>query len=399
LTRRALLLLPVGLLGLGIYAWLAVQVYRSQVQPKSFEAWSGRHAWVVGPPADPLNKAAIEEIDRGLESLSDTTRSPSERLDGFRARLEVAEGLLVRSLRAQPAQARAVSRLATVRWELDPPHTDEARHRHLSLIELSSQMAPNVPEVQMDLGRVLLLMGHRDAALEYLQRAVTIAPDLAAGVVALMGDHLFSAPEILDALPPVPETLVALRDAFEEEGRSAEYLSVLADSLLQTPDSAPLLRAYASVALRGGMSESLIDFLDSLGPRDDPAVEAVRLQQRSRGLSSLGDIHGALSDARKALALEPGEPAYGYLVGDAALAAGETAEAIRAYRETLSLVARRSGGPSGRARLYRKIGEAQEAAGRPHDAYDSYRKALALVPDEPIARRRVEQMEAEAGVR
>ena len=83
----------------------------------------------------------------------------------------------------------------------------------------------------------------------------------------------------------------------------------------------------------------------------------------------------------------------------AALAAGAADEAIDAYRKTLALVARRSGSPEWRARLYRKTGEAQERAGRRHDAYDSYNKALALDPDEPVAARRVEEIEAAAGVR
>ena len=65
----------------------------------------------------------------------------------------------MRSLRAQPAQAGALSKLAAVRWELEPPTTEEETAVFLEMIEVASRMAPRVPRVQLRLGELLLKMG------------------------------------------------------------------------------------------------------------------------------------------------------------------------------------------------------------------------------------------------
>ena len=396
---RRRVFLGVGLVGLGLYAWLAVQVYRARVDPETFGAGRDGYGWILGPPADALNEAADRHIDNGVEILSDTALSPAERINRFHEHLRRAEALLVRSLRAQPAQARTLSRLATVRWELEPPFTTEGRRRHLELIELASRMAPNDPAVQMELGRVLLLMGNRDEALDYLRRTATLAPDLSGEIVSLMSEHLFEAGEMLAVLPRSPDVLVALRGPFESEGREREYLDVVRSVLDEDRGSVKLIRSYGTVSIRSGRAEEMIRFLDEWGPLDDPEVEAVRLSQRSRGFTALGDTAMALRVARQAAALQPDVPQYAEALGDAALEAQAADEAIEAFRGSLALVARRSGSPEWRARLYRRIGQAQEHAGRSHEAYDSYNKALALDPDEPIASRRVEEIERTAGIR
>ena len=118
-SRAVLALLAAG--GLMVCAWLAVQVYRSKTDPENFRAWDGPRAWVVGPSADALEAAARQRLSAGLGFLEDAALPAPERIRLYREQLERAEALLVRSLRAQPAQARALATLAAVRWELAPP--------------------------------------------------------------------------------------------------------------------------------------------------------------------------------------------------------------------------------------------------------------------------------------
>ena len=139
MLRRVVVAL--ALVALGSYAWLAVQIYRAHTDPEHFQAWSGPHAWILGPTAKSLNRVAAAKIDAGIAALNDTARPSSWRLATHRNNLREAEQLLARSLRAQPAQARTLARLAAIRFELDPPLDEEGVRRFLRTIETASTMA------------------------------------------------------------------------------------------------------------------------------------------------------------------------------------------------------------------------------------------------------------------
>jgi len=105
----------IALAGLVLFGWLSVQVYRSQIDPEGFPAGDGAYAWIVGPPPDALREAAERHARLALERLNDRSLPPEQRLASYREELGKAEKLLVRSLRAQPAQARVLAQLAAVR--------------------------------------------------------------------------------------------------------------------------------------------------------------------------------------------------------------------------------------------------------------------------------------------
>jgi tetratricopeptide (TPR) repeat protein len=86
-------------------------------------------------------------------------------------------------------------------------------------------------------------------------------------------------------------------------------------------------------------------------------------------------------------------PRFAEHLGVLSAAAGRNDDAIAAYREALSHVARGSGRDRDRARLYRLIGQAEEAAGRPAKAYDSYKRAVEADAGEGFAARRLGEME------
>ncbi len=389
-------LVPIAALGLVLFVWLSVQVYRSKMDPEGFRAWDGKYSWIVGPPAAELADAAHVQVQEGLAILDDTSRPASERIGLYKEKLKRAEALLIRSLRAQPAQARTLAALAAVRWELDPPLTPAALNTHLEMIRLASGMAPTYPDVQKRLGELLLNMGRSTEALEYLSRAVGLDPSLGREVIALLRQNLLTAEQIFEALPEHPQVLVHLDLPYREESKQAEYLVLLERALGREIDPA-LLGRYGRTCLRLRQSARLLAFVDRIGRQRDTAAEGERLSQRSRAWGAQGRAAEALADARRARELQPDLLARAEYLGDVALVADDEATALSSYRDALGIVARTNASPKHRARLYGKIGRAEEQRGRPDLAYDAYRMALELNPDEARARERVSEMERAAG--
>jgi tetratricopeptide (TPR) repeat protein len=394
-VRRAAAALAAAV-GLIVFVWLSVQVYRSKQDPENFRAWDGPYAWIVGPPARSLEAAAREHMQTGLASLEDRSLPAPERIRLYREELQRAEALLVRSLRAQPAQADALAALAAVRWELEPPLTPAAVQKHLDMIALASSMAPTYPEVQRQLGELLLKMGRRDEALDYLARTVELDPRLSRETVLLMQEYLFSADQMLEALPRYPQVLAYLEQPFREESREADYLELIEEAFESGIDPLLLVR-YGSTCLRLGRADHLLERMSALAELPDSAAEAERLKQRSRAHVALGQLLEAIEDARRARQLQPDVPHRAEYLGDVALRAEEHALAEESFRDSLGMLARAKAGAQIRARLYRKIGQVEEDRGDPDRAYDSYRTALELDPEEPHAQRRVEAMERAAG--
>ena len=179
-------LFAVAALALIGYGWFAVQVYRAQESPESFAAWKGTYSWIVGPKARDLTRSAETRMRAALEALNDPKLPGPERLAEFRSSLETAEQLLVRSLRANPAQAKALTDLAAARFELYPPLTPEDDEHMLRMIDLASAMAPRVPRVQQRLGELLLEMGEtikieRRPAMEGRRMTMVVSPVKATG--------------------------------------------------------------------------------------------------------------------------------------------------------------------------------------------------------------------------
>lgn len=369
---------------------LAVLALGQHVSRRAPEDWPAR-GWLLGPPADALARAAGAEVERARAILADESLPLRERLAGYRGRLAGAERLLLRALRADPAQPEALAELCVVRWELDPPLDEQALRPHLERIELASRIAPGVAAVQRQLGELLLAMGRSEEAFGYLRRALELEPALAPEVVERVRAYVPSALRALEALPASPEVLLALEDWLVEDGRPLELLAAL--ERLGLADEPRLLIAYGRVCLAANLAERLVERMTTI-ETDGGAAEAERLIQRSTGRRRLGDLDGALEDARAARAVLPGSDRVAEHLGRTALHAGRGEEAVAAFHEALRLAAAAAAARPRRAVLYRLVGQAEEAAGRPHLAYDAYRQALRLAPDDPVAGRRVAEMEA-----
>ncbi len=240
----------VALLGLAVYAWLAIAVYRSKADPESFQAWDGVGAWIVGPSGKELKKAADRRMDLALLVLQDLD------FNAYREHLLVAEDLLERSLRAQPGQPDVLARLAAVRWELQPALTDEAMAAYLELIEAASELAPHSPTVQFRLGRLLMAMGRQDEALPYLHRAAHLRPRQTQEIAGLLLAQGFRPPDLLELLPDEADVVARLGKYFRtKEDGSDRYLQAC-EPLMRAP-TRDLLYWYGTVMpVDGGVRPS-----------------------------------------------------------------------------------------------------------------------------------------------
>jgi hypothetical protein len=188
---------------------LLMLVYQSRSGPAGFAA---RHdAWFVGPPSSALDAATTDTIEAALAVLNDTTRPPADRLAAYRERLADAETLLLRGLRAQPAQARGLARLAAVRWELDPPTSPQQVDYFLEMIALAARMAPQSAGVQAQLGELLLKMSRGGEALLYLARAVELDATRSRDAVRLLTAYLVPTAEMVGTLPRTAPSRAARR--------------------------------------------------------------------------------------------------------------------------------------------------------------------------------------------
>ena len=363
LSKRAAPFL-IGLAGLVLFGWLSVQVYRSRIDPEGFRAWNGPYAWIVGPPPDALSEAAERRVQRALERLNDRSLPPAERLRSYREELNRAEELLIRSLRAQPAQARALAQLAAVRWELDPPLTEEAARAHLEMIDLASSMAPTVPGIQVQLGELLLKMGRRDEAVEYLARTVELNPQFTPRVVGVMRDNLFTADRILESLPPGAGLLVALRQPFIEDGEETALPGRRRGAALRRPGP-----------LHGGVAAVVRNHLPAPGAagaaaRDDGADRSAGVGgRRGRALAPDGPLlpgAGRIGARHRGGARARPRTVPGFRASrprtwaTSPSGAGDPGLAIEAYREALALAARASASP---ARPRRLLHQARQGRG------------------------------------
>ena len=380
-----------------LFAWLAVAHHLANADEKIQAGIVGRLPWSLGAEPATLAQAGKGKIDRALGVLTDPAVPVAERLLRFRANLAEAEPLLARSLRAQPAQAAVLANLVSVRWEMAPPRSPEEATRYTDTIRVAGSLASTVPSVQLRLAELLLRMSQRDEALAYGRRVVELDRGSSRDVVSLLRRHLFTAGELLDALPHEPETLAALENPSFEDGTESEYLLALESAMRNTRSgaSASLLRAFGNTSLRVGRAEELLAHLD--GIRTDGFAENERLRQRARANLSLGNHAQAIADARLARSSLPDSYRLAEFCGDIFTRTGQDEQARQTYREALSLLARDTGEPLERARLYKKIGAAEERMGEFDKAYDDYVRAVELDPDEEFARERLKTFNKAAG--
>jgi hypothetical protein len=91
---------------------------------------------------------AVDELKRALNLLNASDLDSATRVRAYSDGLARADGLLRRSIRANPMDTTSIQRLAVVRWESSVLVGEPDIQSVLSLVDIATAHAPRVPEIQ-----------------------------------------------------------------------------------------------------------------------------------------------------------------------------------------------------------------------------------------------------------
>jgi tetratricopeptide (TPR) repeat protein len=248
----------------------------------------------------------------------------------------------------------------------------------LQILEPLVRDHPNWAAAHYELGQTLGSAGRGDEAVQELQRAVALKPELPDAWRAL-ADHLTAIgdTEGADAAyarhirhstrdPRLLEPAAALC-----ENRIATAESLLRQQLKQYPTDVAAIRMLAEVAARLGRyadSANLLARCLELAPgfmtaRYHYAIVLHRDHKDTEALAALAPL----------LASEPRNPAYRNLQAVILSGVGDYDEALRLYQDVLREYPRQ-------AKVWMSYGHALKTAGRREDSVGAYRMSIGLMP-------------------
>jgi tetratricopeptide (TPR) repeat protein len=356
------------------------------------QSWlSSDRLWLLGPKASHLEALMSEEIRRGLESLDHPANGNAAfAIESYNRSLRTASAILQRALRASSISGRVVHALAIVRREQSIALGIRDDSGYESLLKLALTRRPFDAEFHLQVAGTYLRLGRPVDALQIAKHAIQANPSVATPAVALLSSYGRSHDEILTALGPRAEVLVAMKDSFLAAGDAEGYLTAVERELPQA--TTLVLQAYGDVCSRQGSWPRLRQHLESIGPFASDFDEAERLGWIGRSHFADGDFEEATSLARRALSFRAEDPSFLELLGDCLAALGRNDEALEALNSALSSAVRVRPVNSQRGRLYRKMGSIFEREGAGDRAYDAYQRALSLNPDDELAQARLRQL-------
>lgn len=275
-------------------------------------------------------------------------------------------------LRSAPQDPRARLILASALRRLDDPAGAYA------ILAPLARAYPNAARTQYELGVVGLAMGHPDAGVAALRRAVRISPDLTEAWQAL-GDHLFRIGDLAAAETAFAElerhsiTDPALRRAadavFAGDRDGAE--AMLVAHLSKVPDAFEALRMLGELRLKRDQlpeAEALFHHCLTLDPTQDGArfSYALVLFKRQSG-------EAALAQLAPLIAKDPQHSAYRNLYAALLALLGRHEEALAVYEGLLAEFPRHP-------HIWLNYGHALRTVRRRGDAVTAYRSAIAIAP-------------------
>jgi tetratricopeptide (TPR) repeat protein len=291
-----------------------------------------------------------------------------------------ARSLIEQALAYEPENTDAQALLGFVQFEEGQREAAIDTYRSIALKE------PLSAQVHVNLGKVLWATGDYLNALKEYETATRLEPDHA-GAHAAIGTALFFTAKIDRAIDE-------LREATQLAPRNAEYHRDLADALY-------------SRAGKVRLSDTRLPSEEKMADKPKGALEeAFEEWLATQEQSSVRDRDEAMTELRKAVALDPSNAVFHKALGDRL--GGE--EAIAEYRTAVRLnpsdvytrvdlgtillnnkdvkgalaefqVAVRVDPTYAKAHL--RLGEAFEESGEMDQAIDAYRKALTRLPQSP----------------
>ena len=291
-------------------------------------------------------------------------------------------------------------------------------------VEQLERLTPEDPELAGRLARAYYQSGRTEDAIEalgpFVEPLVT-APPPADAPKALARELTYEYGRYLHATGEMDRALPFLRLAADLDPNLAETFQVLGQvlsALGQREEAGAAIRRYQdlSVASSGLTAPSDPYQRDP----DDPTGNAVRLAlQRARG----GDAAGALEDLAREGRLTPDDPRPPIATSSVLLHAGRREEALAAVEQALDMAPASPDGLYQRGAVLMAMRQLDEAAqmfrgalagspqhiaalsdfavllmseGRNDEAARHLRRVLELRPDDPLARRHLEQLQGDA---
>ncbi len=297
-----------------------------------------------------------------------------------------AETAFRRSLQLQPDLAKGhymlgLSLIANPQSKLDWPAA-------IAEFRAALKLQADYPEAFNYLGAGLTATGQPDLAIPELEQAVHLAPALASAhfnlAIAFENSNKLPEAEIeyraaIAAKDSYAEASSALGKLLFRMGREAEAEKELRKALQLNPDLQDahyaLARTLQSLKkLRAAKIE--FDEAMALGKREPDAIESSQLSNSAMEMASKGDMAGAETFLRKAIALRPdyGVPHYnlGLILADK----GDLDGAALQLKKAISLL-------PGQAKPWFDLGRVEQLQGKRGSALAALEWAARLAPSDP----------------
>jgi len=329
-------------------------------------------AGTLGPPAGVIVRSARRELRDLL--------GPGGARGSYLVRLGRIKDWYRQAALLAPLDGPALLGLATVGCETDILTQGAPGEKCEGLLRAATDRERLNAAYQLHVAEIHLRIGEFDRGSELAARVVASDPSASAEAFHLLQSFGVGIPDAVNALGAGPSVVLAARDSYQAEGRTADYLTLLESGI--DGASRAFLETYREVGFRARAFDRVVGRLSGAAENSDRDAEATRLRILAEAHLARGDGRAAAEPIRAAMSLAPKDPLVLEVCGDGDVARGQVVDGQSKYRDALGIVARSGASAGQMGRLYRKIGECWERLGDGAHAFDSYRKSLELAPDD-----------------
>jgi protein O-GlcNAc transferase len=252
----------------------------------------------------------------------------------------------------------------------------------LDWLQRAVTVAPLVAVYHVSLGQALTALHRSDEAIDEYRQATELAPDLVEAWFAL-GIALQAAGRRQDAVgvyervlgmrPDHADACSNLGSALDQLGQVEEAIAVYRRALELEPKRATTLNNLGSALSRCGRQDEAIDACRRATEREPNFAAA--FNNLGLALTSSRRLDEAVDALRRAVALRPDFAEAWYNLANALNKRTDFTEAAAAYRRALDL-------RPDRADTHINLGNTLQALGEFEEAANAYRGALAVRPDD-----------------
>ena len=252
-------------------------------------------------------------------------------------------------------------------------------HDALATLDRMQRIHPGYGRLFQERGHCYRALGEKESAAAAYQQAVTLNPALPASWKALAALYAAlgrraeadNAANVAASLDALPAAVVAANSLFAEgETHAAEQM--VRRFLLQNPDHVEGMRLLARIGMKLDILDDAEFLLENV-LQFSPDYHAARYDY-AEVLAARHKHREALQQIRLLLAIEPRNPLFRSVEGNALVGLGNHEAALKVFFEL------REETPSNPT-VHLAIGHAQKTIGRQPEAIESYRRAAAVKPN------------------